>query len=117
MGNDQTKSLNFFKKQKKQTFKIVLLGLEASGKTTTLCHLKHCQRLGANPTIGFNVEDVEYKDKNFYFWDVGGGCKIRLLWKHYYPNTAAFLMVIDSCLATRIDEVRFVIKRVVEEAK
>jgi len=32
------------------------------------------------PTIGFNVETVEYKNISFTVWDVGGQDKIRPLW-------------------------------------
>ena len=39
------------------------------------------------PTIGFNVETVEYKNISFTVWDVGGQDKIRPLWRHYYQNT------------------------------
>ena len=34
------------------------------------------------PTIGFNVETVEYKQISFTVWDVGGKDKIRPLWRH-----------------------------------
>ena len=39
------------------------------------------------PTIGFNVETVEYKNLSFTVWDVGGQDKIRPLWRHYYTGT------------------------------
>ena len=40
------------------------------------------------PTIGFNVETVEYKNISFTVWDVGGQDKIRPLWRHYYVRIA-----------------------------
>jgi len=43
------------------------------------------------PTIGFNVETVEYKNISFTVWDVGGQDKIRPLWRHYYQNTQGIL--------------------------
>ena len=36
------------------------------------------------PTIGFNVEEVNYKNLSMTMWDVGGQDKIRRLWSHYY---------------------------------
>ncbi|CAF1518992.1 unnamed protein product [Rotaria sp. Silwood1] len=48
------------------------------------------------PTIGFNVETVEYKNVAITVWDVGGRDKIRPLWRHYYQNTQAFVFVVDS---------------------
>ena len=35
------------------------------------------------PTIGFNVETVEYKKLTFTMWDIGGQDRIRGLWRHY----------------------------------
>ena len=39
------------------------------------------------PTIGFNVEKVQYKNVVFTVWDVGGQEKLRPLWRHYFNNT------------------------------
>merc|ERR1712058_151693 len=48
------------------------------------------------PTIGFNVETVEYKNISFTVWDVGGQDKIRPLWRHYFQNTQGLIFVVDS---------------------
>lgn len=48
------------------------------------------------PTIGFNVETVEYRNTTFTVWDVGGRDKIRPLWRHYYQSTNGMIFVIDS---------------------
>ena len=49
------------------------------------------------PTIGFIVETVSYKNITFTVWDMGGRGNFRKsLWRHYYPNTDAVIMVIDS---------------------
>merc|ERR1712048_1557613 len=48
------------------------------------------------PTIGFNVESVEYKNISFTVWDVGGQDKIRRLWRHYYTGTQGLIYVVDS---------------------
>jgi len=62
----------------------LMLGLDAAGKTTILYKLKLGEIISSVPTIGFNVETVEYKNIKFTVWDVGGQEKIRLLWRHYY---------------------------------
>lgn len=56
------------------------------------------------PTIGFNVETVEYKNINFTVWDVGGQDKIRPLWRHYFQNTQGLIFVVDSNDRERISE-------------
>lgn len=48
------------------------------------------------PTIGFNVETIEYRNICFTIWDVGGQKKIRTLWRHYYTGTQGLIFVVDS---------------------
>ena len=81
-------------------------GLDAAGKTTILYKLKLGEVVNTIPTIGFNVETVEYKNISFNVWDVGGQDKIRLLWRHYYTNTQGLIYVVDSNDRERIEENR-----------
>jgi len=76
--------------------RILMVGLDAAGKTTILYKLKLGEVVTTIPTIGFNVETVEYKNISFTVWDVGGQDKIRPLWRHYYANTQGIIFVIDS---------------------
>ena len=45
--------------------RILMLGLDAAGKTTILYKLKLGESLISVPSIGFNVEEVKYKNLNF----------------------------------------------------
>lgn len=56
----------------KKEMRILMLGLDAAGKTTILYKLKLGEVVSSVPTIGFNVETVEYKNIKFTVWDVGG---------------------------------------------
>lgn len=56
------------------------------------------------PTIGFNVEKVEYRNISFTIWDVGGQGKIRPLWRHYYQGTQGLIFVVDSNDSERLEE-------------
>ncbi|CAM9848565.1 unnamed protein product [Phaeothamnion confervicola] len=67
--------------------KIKIKTRNKTGKTTILYKLKLGEVVTTIPTIGFNVETVEYKNISFTVWDVGGQDKIRPLWRHYYQNT------------------------------
>uniref|UniRef100_A0A3P8RYP2 ARF GTPase 5 n=1 Tax=Amphiprion percula TaxID=161767 RepID=A0A3P8RYP2_AMPPE len=71
----------------KKQMRILMVGLDAAGKTTILYKLKLGEIVTTIPTIGFNVETVEYKNISFTVWDVGGQDKIRPLWRHYFQNT------------------------------
>merc|ERR1712196_735589 len=54
------------------------------------------------PTIGFNVETVEYKNMKLTMWDIGGQDKLRPLWRHYYQSTDGVIFVVDSNDRSRI---------------
>lgn len=80
------------------------VGLDAAGKTTILYKLKLGEIVTTIPTIGFNVETVEYKNICFTVWDVGGQDKIRPLWRHYFQNTQGLIFVVDSNDRERVVE-------------
>lgn len=90
----------------KKEMRILMVGLDAAGKTTILFKLKLGDVVTTIPTVGFNVETVEYKNISFTVWDVGGQDKIRPLWRHYYQNTQAIIFVVDSNDRERIDDSR-----------
>jgi small GTP-binding protein len=93
----------------------LMLGLDAAGKTTILYRLKLGEVVSSVPTIGFNVETVEYKNIKFTVWDVGGQDKIRLLWRHYYQNTQGLIFVVDSSDKDRVDIAREELQRMLGE--
>ena len=66
------------------------------------------------PTIGFNVETVEYKNISFTVWDVGGQDKIRPLWRHYFQNTQGLIFVVDSNDRERVGEAREELSKMVK---
>jgi len=86
--------------------RVVTLGLDGAGKTSLLFKLKQDEFVSAIPTVGFNVETMEYKNMQFTVWDVGGQHKLRPLWKHYYQNTQAVIFVIDSSDRSRLEEAK-----------
>lgn len=60
------------------------------------------QVIATTPTIGSNVEQVQYKNITFTMWDLGGQEGLRATWATYYVNTRAIIMVVDSCDRDRI---------------
>ncbi|XP_034445087.1 ADP-ribosylation factor 4-like [Hippoglossus hippoglossus] len=88
----------------KKQMRILMVGLDAAGKTTILYKLKLGEIVTTIPTIGFNVETVEYKNVSFTVWDVGGQDKIRPLWRHYFQNTQGLIFVVDSNDRDRVEE-------------
>ncbi|CAH1785048.1 unnamed protein product [Owenia fusiformis] len=90
----------------KKAMRILMVGLDAAGKTTILYKLKLGEIVTTIPTIGFNVETVEYKNISFTVWDVGGQDKIRPLWRHYFTNTQGLIFVVDSNDKERMAEAK-----------
>merc|ERR1711943_136761 len=98
--------MGFGKLVGKKDCRILMFGLDAAGKTTILYKLKLGEVVCTIPTIGFNVETVQYKNVNFTVWDVGGQDKIRPLWRHYYTGCDGIIFVVDSNDRDRITEAR-----------
>jgi len=99
----------------KKQMRILMVGLDAAGKTTILYKLKLGEIVTTIPTIGFNVETVEYKNICFTVWDVGGQDKIRPLWRHYFQNTQGLIFVVDSNDRERIDEAQKELQEMLKE--
>ena len=99
----------------KEEKRILMVGLDAAGKTTILYKLKLGEVVTTIPTIGFNVESVEYKNISFTVWDVGGQDKIRPLWRHYYQNTQGIIFVVDSNDRERVGDARAELERMCNE--
>ncbi|KAK2720337.1 ADP-ribosylation factor-like protein 1 [Artemia franciscana] len=76
--------------------RILILGLDGAGKTTILYRLQVGEVVTTIPTIGFNVEQVTYKNLKFQVWDLGGQTSIRPYWRCYFSNTDAIIYVVDS---------------------
>ncbi|XP_007660883.1 ADP-ribosylation factor-like [Ornithorhynchus anatinus] len=85
--------------------RVLLLGLDAAGKSTILHRWKFNEAVHTIPTVGFSVETLELPGHvTFTVWDVGGQKRIRALWRHYYANTEGLVFVVDSTDLERFGE-------------
>ncbi|XP_073131106.1 ADP-ribosylation factor [Henckelia pumila] len=82
--------------------RIVMHGLACGGKTTVLYKLHTGVAPPDIPTVGFNVEEVRYRDITFTIWDMGGADRTRSIWRHFFINTVALIYVVDSADRERI---------------
>ncbi|MBA0656203.1 hypothetical protein Goklo_008582 [Gossypium klotzschianum] len=80
----------------KKEMRILMVGLDAAGKTTILYKLKLGEIVTTIPTIGFNVETVEYKNISFTVWDVGGQDKVTSF--SFYSNISPLTVKIKDCM-------------------
>mmetsp|Transcript_19331 Transcript_19331/g.28579 ORF Transcript_19331/g.28579 Transcript_19331/m.28579 type:complete len:185 (-) Transcript_19331:85-639(-) len=97
--------------------RILILGLDNAGKTTILYRLQNesDEEIQTIPTIGFNVEMLQYKNIKFQVWDLGGQTSIRPYWRCYYPNTDAIIFVVDSADTERLSIAKQELAAMLEE--
>ncbi|CAF1278523.1 unnamed protein product [Adineta steineri] len=96
-------------------YRLLIVGLDASGKTSLLYKLKLGENVQVISTIGFNVETITYKNTELTMWDVGGCDKIRPLIRHYFQGTQALICIIDSNDRERIGEISDELWRMLSE--
>jgi ADP-ribosylation factor protein 1 len=95
--------------------RILMIGLDAAGKTTILYQLKLGETVETIPTIGFNVETVTHKNINFTVWDIAGQRYPQALMRHYYPNTQGIIFVVDSNDSERFQEASELLNKLIRE--
>lgn len=90
-----------------QETSIVILGLDAAGKTAILYSLQLGEAISYTiPTVGFNVEEINIEHLSIKMWDIGGQDKIRALWPHYYQQSQGIVFVVDSNDQDRFEQAR-----------
>ncbi|XP_075251693.1 uncharacterized protein LOC142344092 [Convolutriloba macropyga] len=105
MGIFASKLFELYNSWGKEPSRILMLGLDAAGKTTILYKLKLNEQVTTIPTIGFNVETVELGNGlSFTVWDVGGQQRLRPLWQHYFHNSDGLIYIVDSNDPDRFSE-------------
>jgi len=91
-------------KKDDQELRVLMLGLDNSGKTTALKKLAGEDISTITPTQGFNIKSVQQAGFKLNVWDIGGQKHIRPYWKNYYANTDAIIYIVDSADKRRVDE-------------
>ncbi|XP_062311933.1 ADP-ribosylation factor-like protein 6 isoform X2 [Osmerus eperlanus] len=97
---------------RKKEVNVLCLGLDNSGKTTIINHLKPTNPTGSFgplsedwkhvsqtqtqdivPTIGFNIEKFKSSSLSFTVFDMSGQSRYRNLWEHYYNGDQLRMVV------------------------
>mmetsp|Transcript_9901 Transcript_9901/g.30406 ORF Transcript_9901/g.30406 Transcript_9901/m.30406 type:complete len:214 (-) Transcript_9901:46-687(-) len=94
--------------------RIMMLGLDAAGKTTALYRLKLGEVRTEVPTIGFHVEMLDARQASVTSWDVGGRDKIRPLWRYFFQDKEALVFVVDSSDHERMDDTREELQKILD---
>jgi len=98
---------------RKVEHKVVILGLDSSGKTTVLEQVKYMYLQSPPlppekmmPTVGLNVAKVELATSKLTLWDLGGQLALRSIWEKYYEESQALIYVVDVANPQRFDEAK-----------
>ncbi len=104
----------WLKPGKKRQLRVVILGLDQSGKTKLLNKMKGCDTDGG-PTVSYNCDNIKFKGHDFVFYDLAGDKKVRNLWRHYYQNVQVVMFIVDGSESTRMEEAAEEFRKVLRE--
>ncbi|KAH3729475.1 ADP-ribosylation factor-like protein 13B isoform X2 [Dreissena polymorpha] len=93
------------RKEPKRKVTLAVLGLDSAGKTTTAKALLG-ESLETAPTVGFNKEQITFANYEMTLYDLGGGRRIRDIWKDYLSEIYGVIYVVDSASPDRFPEVK-----------
>ncbi|XP_016430698.1 ADP-ribosylation factor-like protein 13B isoform X2 [Sinocyclocheilus rhinocerous] len=83
-----------------------MVGLDNAGKTATVRGIQGESPLDVAPTVGFSKVDLKQGKFEVTIFDLGGGKRIRSIWKNYYSDSYGVVFVVDSSDVQRIQETR-----------
>merc|ERR1712216_983290 len=104
-------------KKSETEVRILMLGLDNSGKTSILKRLSDEDISTILPTQGFNIKSLLHEGFKLNVWDIGGQKTIRPYWKNYFENTDALIYVVDSSDRKRLEEAAAELAELLEEDK
>ncbi|KAI5949689.1 hypothetical protein CANMA_005496 [Candida margitis] len=91
-------------KRKDKEIRMLVLGLDNSGKTTIVKNMLHEDVDIISPTMGFQIQSLPYKGYTLNMWDIGGQTSLRAFWSNYFDKTDVVMWVIDGLSLERIEE-------------
>ena len=81
----------------KKKLKAILWSFGCEGKSTLLYQgFKEMKNVKLIPTIGFNVETINFNNIEITFWDQDGAFKSKELRNNYFASIDAIIYLIDS---------------------
>ena len=91
----------------KMDARLVVLGLDNSGKTTLLNFLKTNRLKQLAPTNQPYSEEITIGKVIFTMHDLGGHSSVRRLWNDYIINIDCIIFIVDASDNERIEEATF----------
>ncbi|XP_053518960.1 ADP-ribosylation factor-like protein 13B isoform X2 [Artibeus jamaicensis] len=85
---------------------LVMVGLDNAGKTATAKGIQGEYPEDVAPTVGFSKIDLRQGKFEVTIFDLGGGKRIRGIWKNYYAESYGVIFVVDSSDEERMEETK-----------
>ncbi|KAK7367400.1 hypothetical protein VNO80_09412 [Phaseolus coccineus] len=104
-------------KRKEKEMRILMVGLDNSGKTTIVLKINGEDTSVISPTLGFNIKTITYQKYTLNIWDVGGQKTIRSYWRNYFEQTDGLVWVVDSSDRRRLDDCKLELDNLLKEER
>ena len=116
-----------FTKKPKREDKILVLGLDGSGKSTLINSLKKCattqglegyqggefEANKVSPTLGLNLVKIELPSSIVDLMEIGGKESFRSMWSHYYEDADKILFIVDASSSETSEDARNAFAKIV----
>ncbi|TYJ22819.1 hypothetical protein E1A91_A08G150300v1 [Gossypium mustelinum] len=97
--------------------RILMVGLDSSGKTTIVLKINGEDTSVISPTLGFNIKTITYQKYTLNIWDVSGQRTIRSYWRNYFEQTDGLVWVVDSSDLRRLDDCKMELDNLLKEER
>eukprot|EP00070_Physeter_catodon_P043191 XP_028350085.1 ADP-ribosylation factor-like protein 13B isoform X2 [Physeter catodon] len=96
---------------------LVMVGLDNAGKTATAKGIQGEYPEDVAPTVGFSKIDLRQGKFEVTIFDLGGGKRIRGIWKNYYAESYGVIFVVDSSDEERMEETKETMSEVIRHPR
>ncbi|XP_043928092.1 ADP-ribosylation factor-like protein 13B isoform X2 [Protopterus annectens] len=113
------KCWNWFKQCRQPIRKVTLamVGLDNAGKTAAVKGIQGESPEDVAPTVGFSKSEMKMGKFDVTIFDLGGGKRIRGIWKNYYAESYGIVFVVDSSDPERLEEAKETVTEVLRHPK
>ncbi|XP_004299978.1 PREDICTED: ADP-ribosylation factor-like protein 2 [Fragaria vesca subsp. vesca] len=104
-------------KRKEKQIRLLMVGLDNSGKTTIVMRVNGEDISLVTPTLGFNIKTLTYLKYTLNIWDVGGQKTLRSYWRNYFEQTDGLVWAVDSSDLRRLDDCKMELHNLLKEER